>query len=185
MCVTTASTMITAESTIMPKSIAPSDMRLPSMPNAFIMPKAKSMLSGMTDATTSPARQLPRNSTSTNMTMSPPSMRLRAIVPSTLPTRSVRSMNGSMTTPSGSERCICAMRSFTLRLTSWKFSPLSMMAMPATTSPSPLRVTAPKRVAWPSCTCATSPMRTGVAPTVLTAMSAMSCNEPTRPMPRM
>ena len=146
-CVTTASTMMTAESTIIPKSMAPRLIRLPSMPNAFIIPKAKSMLSGMTLATTSPARQLPRKSTSTKMTISPPSTRFRAIVPSTRSTSRVLSMKGSMTTPSGSDFCICAIRAFTFLMTSWKFSPLSMMAMPATTSPSPLRVTTPKRVA--------------------------------------
>ena len=95
--------MMTAESTIIPKSMAPNDIRLPSMPKVFIMPKAKSILSGMTLATTSPARQLPRKMTSTKITMSPPSMRLRAMVPSTLSTRLVRSINGSMTTPSGSD----------------------------------------------------------------------------------
>ena len=155
------------------------------MPKVRIMPKAKSMESGMTDATTMPARQLPRNSTSTNTTMSPPSMRLRPMVPSTRFTRLVRSMKGSTTTPSGSDFCICVMRSFTRAITSWKFSPLSMMAMPATTSPSPLRVTAPKRVACPSCTVATSAMRTGVVPTVFTAMLPMSAIDFTVPMPRM
>ena len=147
MWLTTASTIITAESTIIPKSMAPRLIRLPSMPKSFIMPKAKSMLSGMTLATTSPARALPRKSMSTKTTISPPSMRLRAMVPSTRSTRLVRSMNGSITTPSGRLFCICAMRCFTLPMTSWKFSPFSMMAIPATTSPSPLRVTAPKRVA--------------------------------------
>ena len=49
-----ASTMITAPSTINPKSIAPSDIRLADTPNRFIIPMAKSMDNGMTDATINP-----------------------------------------------------------------------------------------------------------------------------------
>ncbi len=185
MWVTTASTIITAPSTIMPKSMAPRLIRLPSTPKVFIMPKAKSMLSGMTLATTRPDRQEPKKRSNTKMTMTPPSTRLRAMVPSTRSTRLVRSMKGSTTTPSGSDFCMSAMRCLTRRLTSWKFSPLSMMAIPHTTSPSPLRVTAPKRVACPRCTVATSPMRTGWPSVVLMAMAAMSAMVLTTPIPRM
>ena len=177
--------MITAESTIIPKSMAPRLIKFPSMPKVRIIPKAKSILSGMTLATTRPARQFPRKMMSTKMTIRPPSMRLCAMVPSTLSTRSVRSMNGSMITPSGNDFCICLIRSFTFLLTSWKFSPLSMMAIPATTSPSPFRVTAPKRVACPSCTLAMSPILTGTPPMVFTVMLAMSSNVFATPIPRM
>ena len=53
---TTASTMMTAPSTIIPKSMAPKLIRFPLTPNTLIMPKANSMAKGMTEATTSPAR---------------------------------------------------------------------------------------------------------------------------------
>ena len=52
----TASTMMTAPSTISPKSIAPRLIRFPLTPKSFIMPNANSMDSGITEATTSPAR---------------------------------------------------------------------------------------------------------------------------------
>ncbi len=185
MCRHTASTIITAESTIIPKSIAPRLIRFPLSPKSLIIPKANSMLNGMTLATTSPARQFPRKSTRMNITISPPATRLWAMVFSTRFTSCVRSMKGSITTPSGRLFCICAIRSFTLRLTSWKFSPFSIIAIPATTSPSPLRVTAPKRVAEPSCTFATSPTLTGVPLTVFMGMFLMSPSDFTTPSPRM
>ena len=68
--------MITAPSTIKPKSMAPSDIRLPLTPNAFMRMIAKSMHSGITLATMRPARQLPRKSTSTKITIKAPSIKL-------------------------------------------------------------------------------------------------------------
>ena len=50
-----ASTIITAPSTIKPKSIAPRLIKLALTPNTFINPKAKSIDSGIADATISPA----------------------------------------------------------------------------------------------------------------------------------
>ena len=81
--------------------MAPKLIRLPSMPKVFIIPKANSILSGMTLATTSPALQFPKKMTNTKMTMSPPMIKLCSMVPSTRFTRFVRSMKGSMMTPSG------------------------------------------------------------------------------------
>ena len=137
------STMMTAPSTIIPKSSAPRLIKLPPTPKAFIIPKAKSMASGMTDAATNPARILPKNSMRTNITMSKPSTKFSVIVNVTRSTNCVRSMNGSMTKPLGKLFCTWFMRSFTFLMTCWKFSPLSISVIPLTTSPSPLRVTAP------------------------------------------
>ena len=53
----TASTIITAPSTIRPKSNAPRLIRFPLTPNRFIMITANNMASGITEATTSPARR--------------------------------------------------------------------------------------------------------------------------------
>ncbi|MNS72844.1 hypothetical protein D3C72_1062640 [compost metagenome] len=86
-----ASTMITAPSTIKPKSIAPRLIRFALTPKTFIIPNAKSIASGMAEATISPARKFPRNSTSTKITINAPSIRFFSTVPIALPTRSVRS----------------------------------------------------------------------------------------------
>ena len=104
---------------------------------------AKSMASGITEATTSPARQLPRNSTSTNMTIRAPSAKLRATVPMALFTSLVRSRNGSTVTPSGRLFSMAVIRCFTARITSLAFAPFSMSTSPPVTSPSSLRVMAP------------------------------------------
>ncbi|MNV58357.1 hypothetical protein D3C71_1507250 [compost metagenome] len=94
--------MITAPSTIKPKSSAPKLIRLPLTPNVFIMLMAKSRDSGMTEATIKPALRLPRNSTRTSMTMRAPSKRLCSTVPMALFTIFVRSRKGSIRTPLGS-----------------------------------------------------------------------------------
>ena len=86
----TASTTITAPSTTMPKSMAPSDIKLAETPAHRMQPRAKSSESGITLATTSPARRLPNRTMSTKTTMSPPSMRLRLTVLRARPTRSER-----------------------------------------------------------------------------------------------
>jgi len=85
------STMMTEPSTIRPKSIAPRLMTEATVPVRYIIPKAKSSDSGMTRATTMPARRLPSSSTSTKMTISPPSARLTLTVRMTRETSSSRS----------------------------------------------------------------------------------------------
>ena len=107
------------------------------------MPMAKNMASGITEATTSPARQLPRNSTSTKITISAPSARLRVTVPMACFTSLVRSRKGSMSTPSGSVFWMVAMRVFTALITAEELAPLSMSTSAPTTSPSWLRVIMP------------------------------------------
>ena len=62
---------------------------------------AKSMAKGITEATKSPARKLPRNNTKTNTTIKAPSKRLVSTVAIALFTILLRSKNGSKTTPSG------------------------------------------------------------------------------------
>ncbi len=77
----TASTMMTAPSTINPKSSAPKLIRLPLTPNVFIRIMANNIASGITEATNNPARKLPRNSTRTKMTISAPSNKFFSTVP--------------------------------------------------------------------------------------------------------
>ncbi|MNS45849.1 hypothetical protein D3C72_783270 [compost metagenome] len=97
-----ASTIITAPSTINPKSIAPKLMRLPDTPKKFISVMAKSIARGITEATTKPARRFPNNNTKTKMTISAPSARFFETVFIALSTNLVRSKNGSISNPSGS-----------------------------------------------------------------------------------
>ena len=73
--------MITAPSTINPKSIAPKLIRLADIPNQFIMETANNIAKGITEATIKPARQLPNIITKIKMTISPPSSKLVLTVP--------------------------------------------------------------------------------------------------------
>jgi hypothetical protein len=123
--------------------MAPRLIRLPDTPNRRMRLMAKSMASGMTDATTSPARQLPRKSTSTNTTMSAPSSRFFWTVWMARPTNSERSRYTSTVTPLGNVWRMVAMRCLTALITSLALAPLSMSTMPPVTSPSWLRVMAP------------------------------------------
>lgn len=74
------STITIEPSTTMPKSMAPRLIRLAETPNTRMRMKAKSIASGMTDATIRPARTLPRKTISTTKTMIAPSIRLRITV---------------------------------------------------------------------------------------------------------
>ena len=78
---TIASTIITAPSTINPKSIAPKLIRLADIPNKFIIETANSIARGMTEATINPALQLPSRRTNIKMTIKPPSIRFFLTVP--------------------------------------------------------------------------------------------------------
>ena len=88
---TTFSTMTTAPSTISPKSIAPRLIRLPEMRDSTMPVKARSIESGMAEATMSPARTFPRNAKSTAITRMLPSRRFVATVRMTRRTSAARS----------------------------------------------------------------------------------------------
>ena len=93
--------MMTAPSTINPKSNAPKLIRLPLTPKIFIIIMAKNIANGITDATNKPARKFPKKSTRIKMTIKAPSMRFLVTVPIALFTILVLSKNGSIITPSG------------------------------------------------------------------------------------
>ena len=134
----TASTIITAPSTINPKSKAPRLIRLPLTPNKFIMMMAKSMASGITEATKKPARKFPRKSTSTNITINAPSSKFLLTVLIELFTIFVRSRKGSIITPSGNVFCMSVMRSFMSLITSLLLAPFSIITTAPETSSLPL-----------------------------------------------
>ena len=85
------SIMITLESTIRPKSIAPRLIRLAVTPVASMMFAAKSIDSGIASATIRPPRTLPSNSKRIATTRPPPSVRLRTTVSKVWSIRWVRS----------------------------------------------------------------------------------------------
>ena len=85
------STMMTAPSTMRPKSSAPKLMRLP-LTRASTMPVIVSSIdSGITSVVTSAARKLPSSANSTAMTSSAPSSRFVRTVAMVLSTSVVRS----------------------------------------------------------------------------------------------
>ena len=86
-----ASTIITAPSTINPKSIAPKLIKLALTPNTFIKAKANSIAKGIADATINPALKFPKKRTKTKMTINAPSIKFFSTVLIARPTNSVRS----------------------------------------------------------------------------------------------
>ena len=127
--------MITAPSTSNPKSNAPKLIRFPLTPNKFIKIKANNMESGITDATTSPARRFPKKRIKTKMTIKAPSNKLVATVLIALFTILVLSRKGSTTTPSGRDFCISLILFFTPSITFLLFSPFSIITTAPATSP--------------------------------------------------
>ena len=98
-----ASTMITAPSTINPKSMAPRLIRLAEIPNWFIIATANNIAKGITEATINPALQFPRNKIRIKITINPPSIRLVVTVPIAVEISLSLSRNGRMITPSGND----------------------------------------------------------------------------------
>ena len=134
----TASTMITAPSTINPKSKAPRLIKLPLTPNAFIIHIANNIANGITEATNNPALKLPKKSTKTNTTIRAPSSKFFSTVPIALLTIFVRSRKASISTPSGNVFWICSILSLTFLITWLLLAPLSIMTIAPDTSPSSL-----------------------------------------------
>ena len=171
----TASTIITAPSTIRPKSIAPKLIRFPDTPNSRIIPSANNIASGITEATTKPPLKLPKKRIRINMTIKAPSARFLTTVEIALSTNFFLSKNGSIVTPSGNVVLICSIFSFTLFITADEFAPFSIITIPVTTSPSALRVAAPYLTLCPNWTDAMSLINTGVPLTLdLTTIFSIS-----------
>ena len=179
-----ASTIIMAPSTINPKSIAPRLIRFPLTPKRRIMERANNNDNGITEATTNPARQFPNNKTKTKTTIKAPSSRFFSTVLIVRSTNMERSRKEVTATPSGSDFLICSIFSFTSATTAPPFSPLSIITIPDTSSPSPSLVTAPYRVLLPICTLDTSLINIGMPLLDLTTIFSISLMLLTIPMPR-
>ena len=85
------SIMMTVESTTMPKSTAPSEIRLAEVPVSTMPMNDASRASGMLAAVTRAARACPRNSSSTAVTRAMPSSTFSVTVWVVIATRSPRS----------------------------------------------------------------------------------------------
>ena len=90
------STIITAPSIIIPKSIAPKLIKLASILKIFINEMANNKQSGITEATTNPERQFPNKRTTTKITIKHPKIKFSATVKVVFPTSSLRSKNPLM-----------------------------------------------------------------------------------------
>ena len=141
------STIITAPSMIIPKSIAPKLIKLASTLNMCIIPSANNKLKGITDATTNPERIFPNNKTTTKITIKQPKIKFSAMVKVVLFKSSLRSRKGLICTPLGKDFSISATRFFTLSMVALVFASFSIITCPSTFSPSPFPVIAPKRLA--------------------------------------
>ena len=179
------STIITAPSMIIPKSIAPKLIRLASIPKMYIKESAKNKHNGITEATTKPLRQLPSIKITTKRTIRNPKIRFSVTVKVVFAISSLRSNIGFMNTPSGKVFCVSATRAFTASITTLALAPFSIIIWPITFSPSPLAVIAPKRVETPNCTFAMSRTSTGVPFRLVTTISAIWSISVIKPSPRM
>ena len=135
---------------IIPKSIAPRLIKFAQTPNTFIRMKAKSSDNGIVEATIKPPRQLPNKNTNTKITISAPSIKFWLTVLVVLAINVLRSKNGSIVTPLGSDFCISATRFCTASITSLELAPLSIRTIPPATSPLPSLVNDPYLTALPN-----------------------------------
>ena len=128
------STIITAPSTISPKSSAPKLIRLAETPASTMPETVASMLMGMTVAVIRAARILPNRRNRTTTTKSAPTTRFSSTVAMALSTNTVLSYSGSAMTPSGSVVLISSSFAATSRATVREFSPNNINAVPITAS---------------------------------------------------
>ncbi|GJD73584.1 hypothetical protein CFIICLFH_1813 [Methylobacterium goesingense] len=177
------SVMMTAPSTMRPKSRAPRLMRLALM-RPWTMPvMVISIATGMTRAVTMAARMLPSSRNRMTMTRAAPSARFLATVRMVASTRTVRLRTVWTSTPGGRVRRISVIFASTAAATVRLFSPISIRAVPMTTS-RPSSLPDPVRRSRPIRTSARSEMRTGTPPRVVTTTEPMSSMVSSRPAAR-
>ena len=156
--------MMTAPSTIKPKSIAPRLIKLAETPKICIIANAKRRHNGITEATIKPALKLPRSKTKIKTTINPPSIKFFSTVEMDFPIKSLRSKKGTILIPCGIVFWIASILNFTSLTTLLAFAPFNKSITAPTTSPLPFLVIAPYRTALPNCTVATSLIKIGNPP---------------------
>ena len=147
--------MMTAPSTIKPKSSAPKLIKFADTPVLTMPVIVINMASGMIAAVINAARRLPNNRNSTATTSKEPSNKFLLTVAMALSTNAVRSYTGVAITPSGNDACTSLSRLATFWATVREFSPINIMAVPSTVS-TPSWVAAPVRNSLPIAILATS-----------------------------
>ena len=175
--------MITAPSTISPKSSAPRLIRLAEILACTMPVMVSSIATGMTSAVITAARKFPSSRNRIRITRPAPSSRFFATVCTVASTSWVRSSTVCTTIPGGSERRISVMRASTAAATVRLFSPISISAVPTTTS-RPSSLAEPVRRSRPMRTSATSLIRTGTPPRVVTTTLPISSMLSRRPAAR-
>ena len=93
------STIMTAPSTMRPKSMAPKLIKFADTPKMCISAKANNKQSGITEATINPALQFPSNKIKINTTINPPSIRFFSTVLMARPIKTLRSKYGTILIP--------------------------------------------------------------------------------------
>ncbi|GJD74492.1 hypothetical protein CFIICLFH_2726 [Methylobacterium goesingense] len=142
-----------------------------------------SIATGMTSAVTMAARMLPSSRNRMTMTRAAPSARFLATVLMVASTSTVRLRTVCTSTPGGSERRISVILLSTVAATVRLFSPISIRAVPMTTS-RPSSLPDPVRRSRPIRTSEMSEMRTGTPPRVVTTTLPMSSMVSRRPAAR-
>ncbi len=175
--------MITAPSTISPKSRAPRLIRLAEIFASTMPVMVISMATGITSAVMIAARMLPSSRNRMTMTRVAPSDRFLATVFTVASTRRVRSRTVWTSTPGGRLLRIWSILASTAAATVRLFSPISISAVPTTTS-RPSSLPEPVRRSRPMRTSAMSLIRTGMPPRVATTTLPMSSMFSRRPAAR-
>ena len=179
------STITTAPSIIIPKSIAPIDKRLALIPIARRQIKAKRSANGIMIDTITVVRQSAMKINTMKVTSRIPSARLCVTVLTARSTRFSRSYNDTIGKSSGKAFCwISLILSFKAAITSPGFSPFRMTTMPCTTSSSSMRPTCPRRGRLDSCTVAKCLTRIGVPLIFFTTIFSISFTSLIKPIPR-
>ncbi|GJE71740.1 hypothetical protein CHKEEEPN_3287 [Methylorubrum podarium] len=175
--------MMTAPSTMRPKSRAPRLIRLAEIFASTMPVMVISMATGMTSAVMMAARMLPSSRNRMTMTRAAPSARFLATVLMVASTRSVRLRTVWTSTPGGSDLRISVILASTAAATVRLFSPISISAVPTTTS-CPSSLAEPVRRSRPIRTSAMSLIRTGTPPRVVTRTFSISPMLSRRPAAR-
>ena len=175
--------MMTAPSTMSPKSRAPRLIRFALMRPASIPVAVIIMATGMTSAVMMAARMLPSARNRTAMTRSAPSARFLETVLTVASTRSVRLSSVRAWMPGGRSLLISLILASAAAETVRLFSPMSIRAVPSTTS-CPFSLAEPVRSSRPTPTSATSLTKIGTPARVATTMSRIWSTFSMRPPAR-
>ena len=176
------STMMTVASTMMPRSIAPTDSRLADSPRSTVMITARNSATGMVAATISAQRRSPRNTHWIRKISAMPN----SMLCSTVLHRDrdqVAAVVERLDVHAGRQAAvgIDALRPPRARrcTTSMVRSNFCISTMPVTMSVVSSRPAMPSRGVKPICTLATSDSSTGTPPCWVSTMLPMSSSEPT------